>query len=127
MAIAFFLLIILTTVLITIAAARRTRTAADFFVAGGTVGGVANGFAIAGDFMSAATLLGISAIIFNAGYDAVIYLAAPVAAFGILIFLMADKLKELGRYTFTDIVCARLKESAQRRTWGTGNYTLAGP
>ncbi|MDE0925340.1 sodium:solute symporter family transporter [Aurantimonas coralicida] len=114
MAIAFFLAIILLTVGITIAAARRTHTAADFFVAGGTVGGVANGFAIAGDFMSAATLLGISAIIFNAGYDAVIYLAAPVAAFSILIFLMTDKLKELGRYTFTDIICARLKERPLR-------------
>ena len=114
MAITFFLAIILLTVGITIVAARRTHTAADFFVAGGTVGGVANGFAIAGDFMSAATLLGISAIIFTAGYDAVIYLAAPLAAFSILIFLMTDKLKELGRYTFTDIVCARLKERPLR-------------
>lgn len=114
MAVAFFLAIILITVGITIVAARRTHSAADFFVAGASVGGVANGFAIAGDFMSAATLLGISAIIFNAGYDAVIYLAAPLAAFAILIFLLTDKLKELGRYTFTDIVCARLKERPLR-------------
>ena len=114
MAIAFFLAIVLITVGITIAAARQTHDAADFFVAGGRVGGVANGFAIAGDFMSAATLLGISAIIFTAGYDAVIYLGAPIAAFGILIFLMTDKLKEFGRYTFTDIVCARLKERPLR-------------
>ena len=62
-----------------------TRSAADFFVADGRIGGVSNGFAIAGDFMSAATLLGISAIIFNAGYDAVIYLSAGMAAFSILI------------------------------------------
>jgi cation/acetate symporter len=84
-AIVFFLGIILITVGITVAAARLTRSAADFFVADGRIGGVSNGFVIAGDSMSAATLLGISVIIFNAGYDAVIYLSAGMAAFSILI------------------------------------------
>lgn len=109
-AISFFLLVIMITVAITAVASQRTRTADDFYVAGGKVGGLANGLAIAGDFMSAATLLGISAIIFNAGFDAAIYLGAPLAAFSIMIFLMTDKLQRLGRYTFTDIVVARLKE-----------------
>ena len=113
-AITCFLLIILITVGITIVASRRTHTADDFYIAGGKIGGVANGLAIAGDFMSAATLLGISAIIFNAGFDAAIYLGAPLAAFSILIFLMTDKLQKLGRYTFTDIVAARLKERPTR-------------
>lgn len=113
-AVALFLSIILVTVGITVAAARRTETAADYYVAGRRIGGFQNGLAIAGDFMSAATLLGISALIYTAGFDAVIYMGAPLAAFAILIFLMTDKLKELGRYTFTDIVCARLKERPMR-------------
>ena len=113
-AIVCFLAVVLVTLGITAVAARRTRTAADFYVAGGRIGGFQNGLAIAGDFMSAATVLGISAIIYSAGFDAVIYLGAPIAAFSIFIFLMTDKLKELGRYTFTDIVCARLRERPVR-------------
>ena len=105
-AIACFVAVVLVTVGFTAVAARRTRSAADFYVADGRIGGFQNGLAIAGDFMSAATILGMSAIIFSAGFDVVIYLAAPVVAFLIVILLVTDKLKELGRYTFTDIVCA---------------------
>ena len=113
-AISLFLAIILVTVGITIVAARRTRSAADYFVAGRRIGGFQNGLAIAGDFMSAATLLGISALLFTAGFDSAIYMGAPLAAFAILIFLMTDKLRALGKYTFTDIVCARLRERPMR-------------
>ena len=74
MGIFLFFMIIVGTVGLTFVASKRTSSADDFFVAGGRIGGVSNGFAIAGDFMSAATLLGITAIIFGAGYDAVIYL-----------------------------------------------------
>ena len=69
MAIFLFFIIIVGTIGLTIVASRRTSSAADFFVANEKIGGVSNGFAIAGDFMSAATLLGITAIIFGAGYD----------------------------------------------------------
>ena len=113
-AITFFLLIVLITIGITVVAARRTKTAADFYVADARLGGFSNGLAIAGDFMSAATLLGISGMIFLAGFDAAIYLGAPLVAFSILIFFMTDKLKQLGKYTFTDIVCARLKKKPMR-------------
>jgi cation/acetate symporter len=109
-----FLVIIIGTIGLTIVAAKRTSSAADFFVAGGKIGGLSNGFAIAGDFMSAATLLGITAIIFGAGYDAVIYLGAPLGAFSIVIYLMSDKLKALGKYSFTDIICTRLKQKPIR-------------
>jgi len=109
-----FLVIIIGTVGLTIVASKRTSSAADFFVAGGKIGGFSNGFAIAGDFMSAATLLGITAIIFGAGYDAVIYLGAPLGAFSIVIYLMSDKLKALGKYSFTDIICTRLKQKPIR-------------
>ena len=114
MGIFLFFVIIVGTVALTFVAQRRTSSAADFFVADGKIGGVSNGFAIAGDFMSAATLLGITAIIFGAGYDAVIYLGAPLGAFSIIIYLMTDKLKALGKYSFTDIICSRLKEKPIR-------------
>jgi cation/acetate symporter len=114
MGIFLFLIIIIGTVGLTIVASKRTSSAADFFVAGGKIGGLSNGFAIAGDFMSAATLLGITAIIFGAGYDAVIYLGAPLGAFSIVIYLMSDKLKALGKYSFTDIICTRLKQKPIR-------------
>ena len=114
MAIFLFFIIIVGTIGLTIVASRRTSSAADFFVANEKIGGISNGFAIAGDFMSAATLLGITAIIFGAGYDAVIYLGAPLGAFSIMIYLMTDKLKALGKYSFTDIICSRLKEKPIR-------------
>jgi len=114
MGIFLFFTIIVGTIGLTIVASRRTSSAADFFVANEKIGGVSNGFAIAGDFMSAATLLGITAIIFGAGYDAVIYLGAPLGAFSIMIYLMTDKLKALGKYSFADILCSRLKEKPIR-------------
>tara|TARA_E500000331_G_scaffold95194_1_gene91418 strand:+ start:854 stop:2371 length:1518 start_codon:yes stop_codon:yes gene_type:complete len=114
MAISLFFVIIVGTLGLTIIASKRTASAADFFVASGRIGGVSNGFALAGDFMSAATLLGITAIIFGAGYDAVIYLGAPLGAFSIMVYLMTDKLKTLGKYSFTDIICCRLKEKPIR-------------
>ena len=110
LAIGCFLAVVLVTLAITYVAARRTRSAADFYVAGGRISGTSNGLAIAGDFMSAATLLGMTGLIFHAGFDVAIYAAAPMAGFSILIFVMTDKLKRLGRYTFTDIACARLDE-----------------
>ena len=113
-AIACFLAVVAVTVGFTAVAARRTRSAADFYVAGGRIGGFQNGLAIAGDFMSAATVLGMSAVLFTAGFDVVVYQAAPIVAFLIVILLVTDKLKELGRYTFTDIVCARLDERPLR-------------
>ena len=110
----FFSAVILLTVCFTLLASKRMANAADFFVASGRIGGVSNGFALAGDFMSAATLLGITAIIFGAGYDAVIYLGAPLGAFSIMVYLKTDKLKSLGKYSFTDIICCRLKEKPIR-------------
>jgi len=125
MGIFLFFIIIVGTIALTFVASKRTSSAADFFVAGGKIGGVSNGFAIAGDFMSAATLLGITAIIFGAGYDAVIYLGAPLGAFSIIIYLMTDKLKSLGKYSFTDIICSRLKERPIRMLAATTTLTFS--
>jgi cation/acetate symporter len=109
-AISCFAFVIVLTLGITWVAASRTRSADDFYIAGGNISGTQNGLAIAGDFMSAATLLGTSAMIFEAGYDAAIYLGASMVAFTLFVFLMTDKLQALGRYTFTDILCTRLNE-----------------
>ncbi|MDA1073889.1 MAG: cation acetate symporter [Proteobacteria bacterium] len=109
-AISCFAFVIVITLGITYVAARRTHSADDFYIAGGNISGTQNGLAIAGDFMSAATLLGTSAMVFEAGYDAAIYISASMVAFTLFIFLMTDKLQELGHYTFTDILCTRLNE-----------------
>ena len=113
-AIGCFILVIAITLVITFFAARRTRTAADFYVAGGQISGVQNGLAIAGDFMSAATLLGTTAMIFMSGFDAAIYLYASPVAFVLFLFLMTDKLRALGRFTFVDILVTRLDEEPIR-------------
>ena len=108
-AVACFLAIVVFSLAITWFAARRTRSAADFYVAGGNISGTQNGLAIAGDFMSAATLLGTTAMIFGAGFDAAVYLGASMGAFSIFVFFMTDKLRNLGRFTFTDILTTRLE------------------
>ena len=113
-AIGCFLLVIAVTLVITFFAARRTRSVEDFYVAGGNISGTQNGLAIAGDFMSAATLLGTTALLFSAGFDAAIYLASAPLAFVVFLFLMTDKLRALGRYTFVDILVTRLEERPTR-------------
>ena len=109
-AVTCFVIVILITLIITFFAARQTQTAADFYVAGGRISGTQNGLAIAGDFMSAATLLGTTAMIFTSGYDTAIYLASAPIAFTIFLFLMTDKLREMGHFTFVDILVIKLDE-----------------
>jgi cation/acetate symporter len=113
-AVGFFFGIIGVTVLITYWAARQTRSASDFYVAGGRISGTQNGFAIAGDFMSAATLLGITATMFGSGFDGIIYLLAPSVAFAMMALLMTDRLRALGRFSFSDVLSARLHAPPMR-------------
>ena len=113
-AVGFFFGIIGITVLITYWAARQTRSASDFYVAGGRITGTQNGFALAGDFMSAATLLGITATMFGSGFDAIIYLLAPSVAFAMMALLITDRLRALGRFSFSDVVSARLHAPPMR-------------
>ena len=124
-AIGCFIGIICLTLVITYFAARRTQTTADFYVAGGNIGGVQNGLAIAGDFMSAATLLGTTAMIYNAGFDAAIYLAASPMAFVIFLFLMTDKLRELGRFTFVEHTGDQARRKAHPNS-RSGNFAGVG-
>lgn len=95
-------------------AARRTRTASDFYTAGGGITGFQNGLAIAGDFMSAASFLGISAQIYTDGYDGLIYSIGFLMGWPIISFLIAEKLRNLGRYTFADVVSFRFAQGPVR-------------
>jgi cation/acetate symporter len=107
-AVAMFLVFVVATLAITWWAARRTRTTADYYAAGGAISGTQNGLAIAGDFMSAASFLGISGLVYTSGYDGLIYSIGGLAGWPIVLFLLAERLRNLGRYTFADAVGYRL-------------------
>ena len=112
-AIIMFIIFVTMTMGITYWAAGRTKTSADFYTAGGGITGFQNGLAIAGDYMSAATLLGLTAMTFSRGYDAYIYMMAFFAGWPIILFLMAERLRNLGRFTFSDITSYRLDPSVR--------------
>ncbi|OYY89923.1 MAG: cation acetate symporter [Sphingomonas sp. 28-66-16] len=95
-------------------AARRTHTTADFYAAGGGITGRQNGLAIAGDYMSAASFLGISALIFADGYDGLIYSTGFLVGWPIILFLLAERLRNLGRYTFADAAAFRFGQAPVR-------------
>ena len=113
-AIIIFAAFVLLTLAITRWAAQRTRTAADFYTAGGSITGFQNGLAIAGDYMSAASFLGISAQIYMDGYDGLIYSTGFLVGWPILMFLMAERLRNLGRFTFADVASFRFAQPPVR-------------
>lgn len=113
-AIAMFAAFVGLTLMITRWAARRTRSAADFYTAGGGITGFQNGLAIAGDYMSAASFLGISAQIYADGYDGLIYSTGFLVGWPLILFLMAERLRNLGRYTFADVASFRLAQRPVR-------------
>jgi cation/acetate symporter len=113
-AIAMFLVFVAVTLGITWWAARRTRTAADYYAAGASISGTQNGFAIAGDFMSAASFLGVSGLIYSGGFDGLIWGIGGLAGWPLLLFLLSERLRNLGRYTFADAVSFRLQPGPMR-------------
>ena len=108
-AIGMFMVFVVATLGITWWAARRTRTTSDYYAAGGSISGTQNGLAIAGDFMSAASFLGISGLVYTSGYDGLIYSVGGLAGWPLVLFLLAERLRNLGRYTFADAVSYRLQ------------------
>ncbi|RQW61116.1 cation/acetate symporter ActP [Vibrio viridaestus] len=110
----FFLIIILMTLCITWWAARRTKTAQDFYSAGGNISGFQNGLAIAGDAMSAGALLGLTGLVFSKGFDGLVYAIGYTTGLPIVVFLMAAKMRELGKFTFIDVVCSKLSGNSIR-------------
>ena len=113
-AIAMFLVFVALTMGITYWAASRTRSTADFYTAGGGITGFQNGLAIAGDYMSAATLLGLTAMTYTQGFDGYMYMIAFFVGWPIILFLMAERLRNLGRFTFADITSYRLDQGKVR-------------
>ncbi len=113
-AIMMFGAFVLATLGITRWAAGRTKTASDFYTAGGGITGFQNGLAIAGDYMSAASFLGISAQIFSDGYDGLIYSTGFLVGWPIILFLLAERLRNLGRYTFADVASFRFAQTPVR-------------
>ncbi len=113
-AIGMFIVFVVFTLGITYWAANRTKTTSDFYTAGGGITGWQNGLAIAGDYMSAATLLGLTAMMYAKGVDAYIYMIAFFVGWPIILFLMAERLRNLGRFTFADITSYRLNQGKVR-------------
>ncbi len=113
-AIIMFLLFAGGTLGVTYWAAQRTKTAKDFYTAGGGISGFQNGMAIAGDYMSAASFLGISGLVYLAGYDGLIYSIGFLVGWPIILFLISERLRNLGKYTFADVASFRLKQEPIR-------------
>ena len=113
-AIIMFLVFVGATLGITYWAAKRTKTAKDFYTAGGGITGFQNGMAIAGDYMSAASFLGISGLVYLQGYDGLIYSIGFLVGWPLILFLVAERLRNLGKYTFADVASFRLKQTPIR-------------
>ncbi len=120
-AIAMFLVFVVATLGITYWAARRTKTAKDFYTAGGGITGFQNGLAIAGDYMSAASFLGISGLVYLKGFDGLIYSIGFLVGWPIILFLVAEQLRNLGKYTFSDVASYRLKQTPIRTLAASGS------
>ena len=113
-AIAMFFAFVALTLYITYRAAMGTKTASDFYAAGGGITGLQNGLAIAGDYMSAASFLGISALVYSSGFDGLIYSIGFLVGWPIVLFLIAERLRNLGKFTFADVASFRLAQTPIR-------------
>lgn len=123
-AIAMFVVFVLLTLGITYWAASRTKSTADFYTAGGGISGFQNGLAIAGDYMSAATLLGLSSLIYARGFDGFIYTISFFVGWPIILFILAERLRNLGKFTFADIASFRLDQTKIRTFAAFGSLTV---
>ena len=123
-AIGMFMVFVVSTLGITYWASTRTKTTADFYTAGGGITGFQNGMAIAGDYMSAATLLGLSSLVFSKGFDGFIYTISFFVGWPIILFLIAERLRNLGKFTFADIASYRLDQNRIRTFAAFGSLTV---
>lgn len=119
-----FFAFVLVTLGITVWAARRTKTRSEFYTAGSSITAGQNGWAIAGDYLSAATLLGVTALYFSSGFDASLYLVGSLMGWPILLCLMGERLRNLGRYTLADVCSIRLSVRPMRTTAACGSLLV---
>jgi len=123
-AIVFFFVFIAGTLAITGWAAKKTRSTSEYFAAGGQVSGFQNGLALAGDFMSAASFLGIAGLVAKSGFDGLIYSVGWLVGWPVMMFLIAEPLRNLGKYTFADVVAYRLSQKPVRVASAIGGLTV---
>ena len=123
-AIGMFAAFVAGTLWITKWAASRTKSAADFYTAGGGITGFQNGLAIAGDYMSAASFLGISAAVMANGYDGLIYSIGFLVGWPVITFLMAERLRNLGKFTFADVAGYRFQQTPIRAFAASGTLVV---
>lgn len=109
-----FLVFVAITLLITAWASRRSGTRGEYYVAANAISGLQNGVALAGDYISAAVLLGVAGLYFSSGLDGFVYNIGGIIGWPILLFLFSERLRRLGRYTLTDVLSARLRERPVR-------------
>ena len=123
-AIGMFAGFVLFTLFITKWAAAKTKSAADFYTAGGGITGFQNGLAIAGDYMSAASFLGISAAVMASGFDGLIYSIGFLVGWPVITFLMAERLRNLGKFTFADVAAFRFDQTPVRIFAASGTLVV---
>ena len=125
-ALAIFALVLGITLGITYWASKRTSTATDFWAAGRGISGAQNGFAIAGDYMSAASFLGIAGLIFLYGFDGFLYSVGFLVAFLTVLFLLAERMRNTGKFTIADVLSFRMNEKPARGAAALGTLAVAG-
>ncbi|WP_374344712.1 cation acetate symporter [Azonexus sp.] len=123
-AIVMFGIFVGATLYITKWAAGKTKSAADFYTAGGGITGFQNGLAIAGDYMSAASFLGISGLVFANGFDGLIFSIGWLVGWPVITFLMAERLRNLGKFTFADVASYRFSQTPVRTFAATGSLVV---
>jgi cation/acetate symporter len=123
-AISMFSAFVIATLFITKWAAGRTKSVSDFYTAGGGITGFQNGLAIAGDYMSAASFLGISAAVMASGFDGLIYSIGFLVGWPVVTFLLAERLRNLGKFTFADVAAFRFEQTPVRLFAAAGTLVV---
>src|SRR5215208_5996385 len=123
--ITLFLVFVAITLAITIWASRQTKTATDFYAGGRSFSGFQNGLAIGGDYMSAASFLGIAGIIALSGYDGFLYSIGFLVAWLVALLLVAELLRNSGKYTMADVLAFRLKQKPVRTAAAVSTITVS--
>jgi cation/acetate symporter len=126
LALSIFGAVVALTLFVTYLASKRVSNATDFWAAGRGLTGVQNGFAIAGDYMSAASFLGIAGLIFLFGFDGFLYSVGFLVAFLTVLFLLGEKMRNSGKYTIADVLSFRMKERPARSAAALGTLSVAG-
>ena len=124
LALSIFAVVVAITLGITYWASKRTKSAVQFWAAGRGITGAQNGFAIAGDYMSAASFLGIAGLIFLYGFDGFLYSVGFLVAFLTVLFLLAERMRNSGKYTIADVLSFRLKEEPARAAAALGTLSV---